>query len=228
MHELAGEAVLLHRGFRREQSAERTEPQRRMRIGVACGVFVDAVARLLKRRRILAVAGHGVVFRIRREHRLAFAERCAEGGRHGRRALFHLEALLAQQLHIPGGGSIFPPRRLVKAPDFRMQFRQPVRLRLDPVQGGLFGRRQRGRTPIAGRGRMVMRHQGLRRTWRKRARARTPAAPASVGSDQPTMKALQRFTISSMLSAHHWVLKLTSLLLMSGAVGRSFSLSGDK
>jgi hypothetical protein len=152
-----------------------------MRIGVACGIFVDAVARLLERRRILAVAGHGVVFRVGGDDRLAFAERGAEGGRHGRRALFHLEALLAQQLHIPGGGSIFPPRWLMEAPYLLMALRQPVRLGLDPIQGGLLGRHQRGRTPIAGLGRMVIRHQGLRGIWRKGRDAGEFSRPAGAG-----------------------------------------------
>jgi hypothetical protein len=132
-----------------------------MGIGMAGGIFVNALARLLKGHRILTVAGNGVVLPIGGDNRLAFAVRGAEGGGHGRRAFFHLEALLAQQFHIPGGGSIFAPCRLVEVPHLRVALREPGRVRFDPIQGGLFGRRQRGRTPIAGRRRMVVRHQEL-------------------------------------------------------------------
>ena len=84
----------LHRGPSGQKTAQCADTQRRMRVGVAAGVFAQPVTRPLDGIRRLTVAGYRIVFGVTGNRRpLAIAPDGAKGGRHTAAADLDLKAL---------------------------------------------------------------------------------------------------------------------------------------
>ncbi len=189
--ERAGQLVLFHGGLGGKRTAECAQPQCRMRIGMTRGMAMHAFARLFVGHRLLAVAGHRIIFGIARDHRLAGSEPRAERRRHAGGACLDLEPLLAQQRHIPGSRPVFAPRALMKIPHLGVALRKPGLVALDPVEGALLGGGHGG--GAAGLGCEVIIGHGnapwlcrivapvtFCRKWRGRAPLLSPSPPSGV------------------------------------------------
>ena len=130
----AGHAMRGHRSPGAEHRGERCRTQHRMRVGMAGGIGVQALARRRMRHHLLRIARHGVVFGETGQHRLALAPAGDEGRGHAARARLHGEALGAQQVDIVAGGSVLAPGRFGMRPDAGAEGRHARLVRRDPVE----------------------------------------------------------------------------------------------
>ena len=133
----AAQAVTRHGGLGPQHTGERRDTEGRVGVGVTGGPGVQPLARRPVRNRLLGVLWHGVVLGVRSQDGPALAERRQERRRHPGRAFLHLEPLGPQELKVGARRPVFPEGRLGVVPDLLVELRQPLLVRLDPVERGL-------------------------------------------------------------------------------------------